>query len=247
MKIATYLLAISPFVFTNCQEKINTTDVIKGFSVAPKESVLADGSTKLSISVLLDNSADLDKRNIVFTASNGDFINGKDHIIVKKAEFEAGQLVARTEYIVPNTDGKIVFTAKPEAQSQFKDFLVKDSITLLQSVPKSIKLTTSSFSVETGFGSDVLITGKLSNDNNSGVSKNYKVVFEDMLTDGSDISGRFRQQSLSVDSNSQVSTIYSPGYVAAGTEVKVICYLLDDQENKTQISDFVIINVISNE
>ncbi|WP_149242984.1 hypothetical protein [Dyadobacter sp. 32] len=246
MKRNWILIVFAAAIAVACENKITTDQVIRNLQISPKEGILADGGTKLKVSVQLDDAADVDKRNIVFTASNGEFVNGKDRAITKKAEFEGGQLIAKAEFVVPNTEGKIVFSAKPEVQSRYIDFLVKDSITLAKSEPKFLKLSASSFSVKTGYGSEVVITGKLTSEKNAGVSKNYKVKFEDIAANGQGAKGRFRQQILSSDANSEVSTTYSPTYYPAGSDITIHCFLLNEANEPTQIQDSIKINVINN-
>ena len=235
-------------VFFSCEKEVIDKDsVIKDLVIAPKSSIYADGESRLEISVKLNVNADIDKRGVVFTTNDGEFVNGKDGTITKKADFENGELVAKVQLVVSNSLGIVKITAKPEVSSQFVDFVLKDSVTKVTSIPQKISLHTSSLSVKSGFASEVEIVGTIKNEFNKNASSGVKVEFEDVFQDLMPVEGRFRVKNSTTGSGSQVSCIYSPGYVKPHTDIYIKCYILDSLGKRTLKRDSIKINVIKDE
>jgi len=236
-----YVLIISVFLSACTRSHLGPNDVLFGLTFSSK-SVAGDG-TPITISVNLNGNADSTRRNILFSASDGSFINGKDSSISQKAVFVDQQLVAKVSYRPPLHPGIIYFTVRPDLNS-YTDVSLTDSITVLSSAPAKIKVSSTSFSVRYGFLSEDTLTAKLSNADGGGVSMGTNVVFEDYYPSGDSAYGRYRQRLTSSNANSQVSTIYSPGFgVQVGRDIYLKVTVLDGT-TKTAIKDSVLITVI---
>ena len=239
------ILLIGLLFFTSCEKQnIDASDVISDLSLIPV-TIEADGSSMISISVKLNKEAEVSKRKVVFETSSGSFASTNTKTATIEATYEQGLLVARTSIKAPTSPGVMFVTARTEYRSLYNDFIAKGSITIMPSVPVSIKAEPSSFGVRTDFLGEVEISGILKNANGRNVSTGSKVVFEDYFP-GQNVSanGRYRLIQVSSDENSRVNVLYSPGHVTPGTPVFVKCTLLDSAGNKTNIKDSVLLTVI---
>jgi len=55
------------------------------------QSAKADDGTLITLVATIDSTADADKRNVLFSASSGGFVGGKDSSISMLAEFRNGR------------------------------------------------------------------------------------------------------------------------------------------------------------
>lgn len=238
-----YYLAILTVLFYGCKKTpVTTEQIVKNLTVTPKNAD-ADGTSVIDVSCELNSDATSDRKEILFKISSGMFAENKDQKIIKKAEFENGVLLVRTQIVVPQRAGKIIITAEPNNAELKQDYILKDSVILLRSNAATIKAETDSFAVSSNFKSDVQITGVLLNGNGRKVSNGTRVLFEDFFAGGNPVSGRYRNVSASSNSDSKVFCTYSPGYVPVGSNIYIKITVLDDAGNKTNIRDSVFINV----
>jgi vesicle coat complex subunit len=237
-----YAAAIATIVvLSSCTETISTADQIQKIN-AP-DNLEADGTTVTSISADLNN--DLDTRNVLFKADNGSFPDNKDaDSIIAVAEKINGQLKAIARFKSPAATGNITLSAQVVVADYKGQFVANKTITTTQSVAKKIELTANSFSVYNNFEGEITLTGNLSNENRKGVSKGYKVKFDDVDKDFKPMNGYFRNNALTSDASSKVSTIYSPGFVDADQSMLVIVTVLDDTGVKTTVADTLQIAII---
>lgn len=203
----------------------------------------ADGATVIDISTQLPTDADADKRNVVFRTTGGQFLPSNDTTITQKANFEDGKLISRVKFRVPSSTTPITITAFPEVRSNLRNYIVKGVVTPKISSPQSINIIPSSPSVFNGFAGEVQITATLKNGSRN-VTSNTKVLFEDYDLNGVPLKGRYRLKKESSDANSTVSTFYSPGYLAPGTNFYIKCTYLDPDGKKTAIKDSCMITAI---
>jgi hypothetical protein len=232
--------AILFLLLVNCRKsKVETSDVLKNYSISSR-SVVADGSSTITLIVELGNNSDADKRNVLFTASSGSFIGGKDSTVSIKAIFIDNVLTAKAYFVAPLQPGKINLSIQPDLNT-YSNIRITDVIEATKSVPEKIKLNVNSFAVRYGFLSEDTLTVKLSNDSGGKVSTGAKIMFDDTFLDNSAVHGRFRQTSATSNSSSQASSIYSPGFqVQVGMSVWVKAYLADNPA----VRDSFMINVI---
>lgn len=237
------ILFIGVISLLSCSKvHIANEEVISSLSLSPA-SVDADGSSLVDVSVKLNKDADASKRKVVLESSAGVFTTGNLKTITVEALYEAGELVARTKLRAPISPGYIVVTAKPELRNAYNDFILKDSIRALPSLPASVSLSSSSFGVPGGFLGEAQLIGLLKNGNGKNVSSGTKVIFKDVYPGGGPVGGRFRLLQAGSDENSKVSVYYSPGFLAPGTNINLVVTVLDSAGNPTAISDTVTITV----
>lgn len=228
--------------FSCAKEVVPVSEVLSPMQFSSR-TIVADGSSTISITVEIGKDADADKRNMRFSTSSGNFVGG-DTTLVKKAEFEGGKLIARVQLKAPMKPGIIKISVKPEASNQFTDYTVSDEIVAVRSEPSQIRVSASSFSVLTAYAGEIRVKGILLNKSDKYVSVGYKVAFEDFFQNGNRVNGRFREvQNISMDSSS-VSALYSPGYIPSGSTIYIKATILDSLGVKTSMADSVIINTL---
>jgi hypothetical protein len=231
-------------VFFACKKvSIGTEEVINSLVLSPT-TVQADGSSVIDVAVKINSNAEASKRKVVLETSSGSFTANNQKTITVDALYENSELVARTTIKAPNSPGNLVVTARPETRTAYNDFIIKDSVQVGPSVPNSISLSASAFSVLTGYQNDVQITGILKNQNGKNVSAGIKVLFEDIYPNGTPVGGRFRQVQNSSNESSTVSAFYAPGYIAPGTNFFVRATVLNSTGGSTAIKDSVLLTVI---
>jgi len=242
MSIMKYISYCTIFflLFGSCRKSnLETKDVLKSFQIS-SHSVVADGSSKLTMMAELDDKSDADKRKILFTASSGSFIGGKDSTVSVKAEFVDNKLIATAYFVAPLKPGKINLSIQPDLDL-YLDIKITDIIEATESVPAKIKLSSSSFAVRYGFLSEDTLIAKLLNDVGGNVSTGAVVIFGDTFLDNSEVHGRFRPASATSNFSSQASSIYSPGYqVPVGAPVWIKAYLA----NNPAVRDSFMITII---
>lgn len=242
MRSIILITIVTGLLLSACKKiSINNDQVIESFQVP--DEILADGTSQVELVIKINKSADAAKRKLVVETSAGLFtpVNLKTTTI--EALFEAGELVARVKLKAPTSAGKIYVSVKPEIRNAYNDFIIRDSLTAIASIPSSIFVSASAFGVQTAFVGEVQITGTLKNGNGGNVSSGYKVQFADFFMNGAPAGGRFRAIQNSSDDNSKVSAFYSPGLVAPGTSLYVMVTLLDAAGNPTGTSNSVILTV----
>jgi len=234
-----------PFIalsFFSCN-KSKLGDVISDLQFSTR-SVVADGASKITISVVLNGNADSAKRNILFSASNGSFLNGNDSSISEKAVFVNSQLIAKVTYQPPLKAQTVYFVVQPN-QSSASNVSLRDSLVIGPSLPAKIALTKSSFAVGYGFTSEDTMTAKLTNSAGNPVSLGTKVTFKNYYPGGAAFIGSYRMTDSISNASSEVSTIYSPGFVVpVGSDFYFKVTVLDSSGNPTKIADSTLITVI---
>lgn len=218
MKLRTMLLlAILSLLFTECEDiDIKANDLITSLTFDTTET-LADGSGTVTVTAILNKDADESKRTVKFTASSSKFKESdKDEVSVTAEETLNKELVAETELVIPNTAKDIIVTAEVEK------YEVSETLQLNASEPISIVASSSSFSVQANYGSEIVITATLLNENQGKVSTGNKVIFNDYYK-GTEIAvtGKFREVTAESNSDSKVSAIYTPGNIAPDTTIVI--------------------------
>lgn len=229
-------------LLSGCEWKEATVDdIFIKFEVSSK-TVLADGSSIVTISAYINEDTELDKRTVNFITTNGVFVDGKDSKISKTAVFENDLLVARVSLKAPTSPDTIMVTAEMAYSEIRKDYIkVSEKIIVSPSIPKDIKLSSESFSVYTNYDGSIVITGKLINQAGNSVSKGEEVEFSDVFSSNTTmgVNGRFKSSNLQKsDDNSQVSITYSPGPVNDKTDILIMAKLV----KYPTIKDEILIN-----
>lgn len=232
------------FILSCKKQDVSDSDVIYDL-ILTDHAADADATTSIPVSVKLNHDADADKRKVVLTVTGGSLDAAGNKTITIPAEFSNGDLIARAQWKMPGAPATLYITAKPEAVSAYQDFILKDSVTLRQSVATKIQVTASAFGVPANYTGEVKITGNLKNAKGRNASAGYKVLFEDLYENGSTVKGRFREMQASSNESGTVGALYSPGPVPVGTTIQVIVTLLDELNHKTDVKDTAIVNVIT--
>jgi hypothetical protein len=240
MRNKTPVVVLFLVLLLSCYKtSVLTSDIFNSFLLS-SHRIYADGTTQDTIYVVLNKDADPTKRNILFKASGGKFINGKDSTISVPAQIYNGQLAAKAILIAPLQPQKVKITVQTDQSNIFIDYSLKDSIEVDSSLPVSIGLIPSSFGLKANFGSEVKITGILKNASGNYVSLNTKVKFTDtLISTGMSGVGSFRATQDMSDSISTVSTNYSIPNLPVGSTIKITATVVG-----TSISDSIIITTI---
>ncbi|HMU08705.1 MAG TPA: hypothetical protein PKC54_01755 [Ferruginibacter sp.] len=236
--LTLFLLAV--ITLTNCK-KVPVDKVIKNLKFSQPE-IPADGQSTVNISVELSDKSSDDRRTVVFSTLSGVFTASGNNKYTAKAEYENGILVAKATLKASTKPGNIVVSVKPEFNSPVGEFILSDSIPAKKSIPFSIKLSTSSFGIASNHLNEVFITGKLLNASGKFVSEGYTVLFQDSVLTGP-ASGQYRQPITTTGDSSILSTYYSAFAHLVGTQIKIRATLLDENGNKTNITDALLLTV----
>jgi len=241
MKLLKYFLPICIIISACTDEEPEVKDLIEGVTASPDE-IQADGNTIVTITALLND--DLDKRAFVFGTDQGSFVEtdkgittDKGNTITVTAEKIKDKLTAVAKLKAPVSPGTINITVQPDILDEEGKYIFTKELNAVNSVPVSIDLFANAFSVHNNFDGEIIFTATLKNKDGSGVSKGHKVLIEDFDTNFSSIDGVFRSESLSTNSDSKVSAIYSPGQIDSNQNIFIVATILDGSGNKTALSD----------
>lgn len=236
---------LSPFlllVLLACGKDTPQSRVLTNLVVKPSE-IDADGSSSVTISVMMDRRASADRRDVVFTASGGTLAGGADGKLTVKADYVDGQLVAKAILKAPMSPGTVMVTAAPVTTVPGGSYLLKDSVKALQVLPKYIALQSTSMGIGSNYTFPDTITVSFSSEKNKKVSTGAKVDFEAWLAGGRPAGGRFVMLNESSDGNSQVKAAYGAPLLPLGTDIFLVAVLLDSNGGRTGTRDTVIVTV----
>ncbi len=237
--LTIFLLAV--ITFTNCNKQVAIDKVLKNLKFS-KPEIPADGQSTVTVSIELSDKSSDDRRTVIFSTSSGVFTASGNSKYTAKAEYENGMLIAKAIVRISTKPGYLVVSVKPEFDSPVKEFVVTDSIPAKKSVPFSFKLGTSSFGIASNHLNEVFITGKLLNASGKFVSEGYNVLFEDsVLTVAAN--GQFRELTTTTGDSSVLSAYYSAFAHPIGTQIRIRGTLLDENGNKTTITDAILLTV----
>jgi hypothetical protein len=236
------LIVTMSLVLTCCVKDVKPKDVLKKLELS-SHTLDADGASTVNISVTLSGKSSDNRRNIVITNTGGELIGGKDGKLTVPAIYSEGHLVAQATLKAPMDPGKIIITAATETLSPNEDFSIKDSIDAIKVLPAAIKLQPSSFGISSNFQSEDTLIASIKSDKNRNASKGVKVLFEDFVSPAVSASGRYRNSQTTSNSLSQVTTYYSIPSYPLGTNIGIRATVLDDNGNKTNIKDSIVLTV----
>lgn len=239
MKI--FFLGLILFALTGCRKySVSIDKVISEINLSDKV-VLSDGSM-VDVKATLNSQASLDRRNIIFKASKGEFVGGTNGTITVQAQFENNALFAKAKLIIPSSPGQLIVFVKPEIDDR-GDYTIYETISILKSDAKSIQLIPSSFGIESNFVEENELTAILKNEHGNKVSSGTQVLFEDFFISGEQAGGKFRKTRNVTDPSSTVSTLYSIRSLDVGTTVTIKATVLDENGHKTNIIDSIIFTI----
>lgn len=230
-----------------CKEEVITVDNIFDSLETDKINILADGTTTVLVTAVLNKNGDENLRTINFEADRGIFVETGKNQISKKAEVNTEEQVeAKVVLVAPTTTGPLEIRAQVELDNLKDRYIQKAIIDVSESMASDIQLTTSSFSVAVNFGSDIDITGVIKNSDGNQVSDGVEVRIYDTDVFNNPLSGSFRQKNLVTSGDSKISAIYSPGTISADQFVYVKAEVLDENKQGIGIRDSVRIYVRNN-
>lgn len=224
--------------FLACSEQVvNEDDLVSNISIS-KTELLANGADVSTVKVFFNKDAKVSLIKLEVEVNNGTIIeNGTKKIELVPEENLEGEISAefnlRSSTIV--ADHVIDF--------KVDKYLLERTIVSNRSNPASVAISSSAFSVQNNFDSEITLEALLSNENGGKVSNGIKARFVDTFLDGTPVNGRFRQESLSSNSDSKVSAVYSPGLIEPNQNIMVTVELLDDSGNPIGISGSIEIYV----
>lgn len=234
------IIWLAVLLLTGCQKDLKTKDIISDLKVNPT-SIDADGSSVISVSVRLTDRAATDKRNVVFTATAGSWVGGKDGKITVPATYMSGQIIAEAKLTAPSGPGSITISAVSEALTLNGDYNLTTSVTANKVEPAAIKLEASGFGIGSNYISEDTLVAKITGKNGNNASKGVNVLFEDFngpLPAG----GRFRAVQSISGADSKVSVIYGAPGLPIGTPITIKVTILD-KNGKTPISDATTLTI----
>lgn len=237
-KLLGYVLFL--VALAGCKKNVYINKVLTDLTV-DKTEIIADGNATVTLTVKLNSEANADRRNIVFTTSNGSFGDGPKKTV--KAEYIDGVLMAKTSFKVSTKPGEITVSAKPEFDSPYNEYRLEKKLTAVPSVAQSIKIEPSAFGIAANFTNEISLTAYLKNNNGGFVSAGQKVLFEDLLQSGGTANGRFRNVVSATSDSSKVSAVYAAPLLPIGTNIRIRCTLLDALGNPSTINDSIILTI----
>lgn len=237
-------------MFLSCDSDTNNEGIFLSFVVTPSiplaagENLLADGSSLVDVRVVLNQSASLDRRGVIFKTSSGLFVENNTKSFTAKATYVDGRLTASAKIKVSTKPGKLTVTAEPEFDSPLDEFVFTQFLEVYPSTPNDIIVSTSGYGISGNYVSEVRVTGKLRNSKGLGVSEGYRVRFEDLkLPEGLDASGEFRELQNVTRDSSTVRAYYSTPIQTIGTQIKLQLTIEDENGQVTDKFGSKIITV----
>ncbi len=205
-----------------------------------KNTILADGSSVITFTADINDDASAEFREVIFQTESGFFVDNGESSIVVSAEKLNRDLKAEVQLRAPASMGD--FNVAAEVDIQDLKGVYKDSVTIVvdTSVVTRIELAVDSFHVQNNFDGELRITAKLFNEFGGGVTAGTKVAFVDLFEDMATVVGGFyREENLSSNQSSEVSTIYSPGVVDDNQFIYIRGCVLEQNGDLTAICDKV--------
>jgi len=242
------LLILSVFIWISACGDLNNSlvpeDMILSVNLSETDGLLADGRI-IEVEAVIHPDAETDARKVLFTASGGSFKNAENGDLIVEAVMNSNVLTAKAVFIAPLKEGEVSIFVQMDLPDQRGNYVVDKVLMFDRSNPNSISIDADAFSVYNGFDGQINIIGSLFNSEDNAVNYNTKVELLDLYLDNSPINGKFKDSILLSNTDSKISTSYSPGYITADQTIKIVANVLD--ENGTYIlgiTDTLFIEVI---
>jgi len=241
MKINSKELLLILLLITGCnKEEILFENLVKKVELS-KASLKADGKDVLKVTLFFNIDAEISKISGKASINNAIFQESKTNKLdLKPIKTINNEIIA--EFIITsttlNSDHALVLNVN-EFEKRFE-------IQSIKSVPASISLETSSFSVGEDFSDEIKLVATLKNEEEKSVSNGAKVVFMDLYDDGTSVNGVFRDEQLSSNNESKTSAFYTPGIVSGNQFINIKAEVLDSLGNLSGIIDTKRIFITTN-
>ena len=249
MRIGIFLLVLFPCLLfvSGCgdlDESLTPGDMIQSLTFSETYGLLADGRT-ISVEAIIHPDAREDFREVLFTSSGGAFSDAVNGDLIIKAIKDKGVLKANAKFQAPMIEGLITINAEIVIPDERGNYVVSKELLFGKSIPSSISLESEAFSVYNNFDGNIDIKGVLKNLEGNGVDHETKVELKDYFSDNTPVNGRFKNDILLINSMSEISTSYSPGYIQPDQTIKVVALVLDESGSYVPgVTDTLLIEVI---
>lgn len=220
MKKLSKALVMIVFVIACSTETVQFNDL--AIVTKNKEAIKADGFDTAIFIVTFNTESDIKLINAQAQIVNGRFVDSdSNELKIQPIKDPDGIIVARIGVISTTiVDSlKVIFNVN--------EFKTISKLSSIKSVPATIDLQASAFSVANSFDSEIEVTGTISNSEGKKASDGYRVIINDTFENGMAVNGLFRETSL-VTNNGQVSFIYSPGPVNPDQFINLTVTILDE-------------------
>lgn len=233
-KLNTILILISAFACTTETVRFNDLATIR----INKNTIVANGFDTATFILEFNNN----NSNIDLVKANAEIVNGKfadsesKELTIKPIKDPDGIIRANVDVVSTTVADtlKVIFN--------INEFKTISKLATTKSIPASINLKASAFSVANSFDSEIKITGTVLNSDGKKVSNGYKVVVNDSYQNGNAVNGLLRETSLTTN-NGQISFIYSPGSVNPEQFINMSVIVLNEEGLLTEITNQIEIYV----
>lgn len=239
MKKFSKTLVMIVFVFGCSTESIQFNDL--AIVTKNKEAIKADGFDTAVFSLKFNAESDIELINAKAQIINGRFIDSDSNELKIQPVKDPDGIIRANIGVISTTivdSLKVVFNV-----NEFK-FLSK--LSSIKSVPATINLQASAFSVANSFDSEIVVTGTILNSEGKKASNGYRVIINDTFENGMVVNGLFRETSL-VTNNGQVSFIYSPGPVNPDQFINLTVTILDERGSTIGVTNQIKIYITNND
>ncbi len=239
MKKLIYTLFVIVFVFACSTEDIRFNDL--AIITKNKDVIKADGFDSAIFTVRFNTESNINLINAKAQIVNGRFVDSETN----ELKIEP---IKDPDGVIRANIGVISSTIVDSLQVIFNinEFKTISKLGSVKSVPATINLQASAFSVPNNFDDEISITGIILNIEGKKASNGYQVVINDTFENGAAVNGLFRETSL-VTNNGQVSFIYSPGPVNPEQFINLTATVLDEEGSPMGIMNQIQIYITNND
>lgn len=206
-----------------------------------KESIKADGFDSAVFRIQFDDDSDIALIKAKAQIVNGKFADSETNELTIQPIKDPNGII-RADVIVTSTT--IVDSLK--VTFNINEYKTNAALNSIRSVPSSINLQASAFSVANSFESEISITGSIQNEEGRKASNGYQIVIYDTFNDGTAVNGLIRNASL-VSNNGQISFIYSPGPVEADQFLTIAATVLDENGIPIGVTNQIQVYITNND
>jgi len=237
----TTLLYCTSLFFMSCEaDKIVVDDIISRVTFS-KTELVANGSDTSTITVYFRKEISKDKVMLDVEVDNGVFIESEEGGNSLK-DISPERNIDNELFVEINLKSTTI-NAPHNIEFKVGQFTKNENVQSSKSTPASISITSSSFSVQNNFESEIELEGIILNENGAKVSNGTKVIFSDFYADGSPVNGSFRNIKNTSNSESKVSALYSPGIIVPNQFITLMVTVLDENNSSTNIQASIEIYV----
>lgn len=240
-RLATLLIGLSTLFACTSDDAIDFYDLVENVDfIIRNDTLLANGSDNIRGFIVFKENSDLSKISAKISVNNLTIEDAEEtEMSITPEQLPDNTLVYQFVLLTTTAPGRASLEVNVNGFSERFPF------TAGFSQPASISLSANASSSPTNFLGSVSLEANLKSDSNRKVSRGVKVVFRDILSDGSPANGAFRSESLTTAEESKASAIYSPGLIDGDQFITLIVEVVDDDGNTVGISDSIELYVYS--